>query len=77
MGGVTPEHGGWMMRFYRPTVVGCALAWFLVGLHAPTLHELLDHGWHPPAAVAAMTALLAALGAAAVWALLRAPARRG
>ncbi|MDF1505928.1 hypothetical protein [Roseisolibacter sp. H3M3-2] len=63
------------MRHYRRTVVGCALLWFLVGLHAPTLHELLDHGWRAPASVVAMTALLAALGVAAVWALLRAPAR--
>jgi hypothetical protein len=63
------------MRFYRLTVVGCALAWFMVGLHVPALHEILDHGARPTAGVLGGTALLAAAGAAALWALLRAPAR--
>ena len=30
------------LRNYRLTVVGCALSWLLVGLHLPTLHEVLD-----------------------------------
>ena len=62
---------------YRLTVLGSALAWLLLGLHLPTLHELTDHGWSPPARVLAMTALLALAGAGALWALLRTPPGRG
>jgi hypothetical protein len=61
------------MRSYRLTVVGCALAWLLVGLHLPTVHEVLDHERIPPASVLAMTAVLALAGVAALWALLRKP----
>jgi hypothetical protein len=28
-------------RYYRLTVIGCALSWLLVGLHPPALQELL------------------------------------
>ena len=62
------------LRNYRVTVVGCALSWLLVGLHLPTLHEVLDHGYSPEPTVLVMTLLLAAAGVAFVWALLRAPA---
>jgi len=60
---------------YRLTVLGSALAWLLVGLHLPTVHELADHGWTAPASVRALTALLALVGA--LWALLRTPPRGG
>lgn len=62
-------------RSYRLTVVGCALAWFLVGLHLPTLHELQHEGFAPHWTVLAMLAFLAVAAVAALWALLRAPAR--
>ena len=62
---------------YRLTVFGNALVWLLVGLHLPTVHELMDHGWAAPPSVRVVTALLALLGAALLWALLRtAPGRR-
>lgn len=64
------------MRAYQLTVVGCALSWFLVGLHLPALHEITHHGRSPHWSVLALVALfaVAALGGLAV--LLRAPARR-
>jgi hypothetical protein len=55
------------------TLVGCALAWLLLGLHLPTAHELMDHGRVPPPPVLAMSMVLAAAGIATLWALLRAP----
>jgi hypothetical protein len=61
------------MRSYRLTVMGCAVAWLLVGLHLPTLHEVLDHHPLPPPSVLAMTAVLALAGVASLWALLRKP----
>jgi hypothetical protein len=63
-------------RSYRLTVLGCALAWLLLGLHLPTAHELLDHGQLPPPAVLAASVVLAVAGVAALWALLRAPVAR-
>ena len=56
---------------YRLMVLGNALVWLLVGLHLPTLHELMDHGWAAPPSVRVMTALLALLGAGLLWTLLR------
>ena len=64
------------MRSYRLTVVGCALAWLLVGMHLPSAHALLDHGRVPPPTVLAATAVLALVGLAALWALLREPPAR-
>ena len=57
------------------TVLGSALAWLLLGLHLPTVHELMDHGWAPPASVLVMIALLALAAIGASWALLRTPPR--
>lgn len=63
-------------RSYRLTVLGCAMSWFMLGLHVPTLHAITHHGRavHWPV-VAGVTFLLAA-GIAAAWVLLRAPQRR-
>ncbi len=63
-------------RAYRSTVVGCALAWLLLGMHLPTSHELMDHGWLPSPPVLAVSVVLAVIGAATLWALLRAPSAR-
>jgi hypothetical protein len=75
----TPDEESMMLtRFYRTTVVGCALAWFMVGLHLPTLHQMTEHGRRMPPSVLAAVALLAVVGVATLWALLRVPAgRRG
>jgi hypothetical protein len=62
-------------RNYRLTVVGCALSWFMVGLHVPALHAMADHGRAPQPTVLAAVALLAVAGVAGLWALLRAPER--
>ena len=58
-------------RYYRPTVLGCVLAWFLVGLHVPALHEIVDHGAAPSPTVLGATSLLTVAGLAALWRLLR------
>jgi hypothetical protein len=62
-------------RHFRLTAIGCALSWFLLGLHLPTVHEVVDHGYSPHWTVATMVALLALASVASLWALLRAPAR--
>ena len=61
-------------RTYRLTVIACALAWFLVGLHVPALHQMSHDGHVPGGSVLAATALLVAAAIAGLWALLRAPA---
>lgn len=63
-------------RYYRLTVIGCALSWFMVGLHLPALHAMTHEGHAPQWGALAMTLLLATAGVAALWALLRAPAPR-
>ena len=61
---------------YRLTVIGCALAWFLVGLHLPALHQMTHHGAPPAWPVVAVVAALALGAIVALWTLLRAPAGR-
>ena len=58
-------------RYYKLTVLGCVLSWFLVGLHVPALHHIVDHGAAPSAGVLGATSLLAVAGIAALWRLLR------
>jgi hypothetical protein len=60
-------------RNYRLTVVGCALAWFLVGLHIPSLHGMTHDGQTPHWGVVAITLLLGIGAVAGLWALLRSP----
>lgn len=62
-------------RFYRLTVIGSALAWFLVGLHWPIVHEMTRHGRTPDTMVLVVVAMLVVLGLATLWVLLR-PANR-
>jgi hypothetical protein len=56
---------------YRLLLLGCALAWFLLGLHAPAVHQITHHGRAPqgPLLGALGALLLAAVGA--LWALWR------
>ena len=58
-------------RTYRLTVVGCALAWFLVGLHFPALHEMTHHGRRLPATVIGAIVVLALTGVVTLLVLLR------
>ena len=60
-------------RHYRLTVIGCALSWFLVGLHLPALHAMTHAGRAPQWNVLAIVSLLAAAAVAGLWVLLRAP----
>ena len=66
-----------LTRHYRLTVIGCALAWFLVGLHLPTLHEMTHHGQAPNWTVLTAVSFLTVVAIAGLWALLRAPSRGG
>ena len=59
------------LRRYRMTVLVCSLSWLLVGLHLPTLHEVMDHGYTAPPSVLVMTVLLALVGVTCLWMLLR------
>lgn len=58
-------------RAYRLTVIGCALSWFLVGLHVPALHEMTHAGHAAEWDVLVATLSLAGAALAALWALLR------
>ena len=58
-------------RWYRPTVIACALSWFMVGLHVPTLHGMTHHDRMPATSVLVATMALAIAGVACLVALLR------
>lgn len=58
-------------RSYRLTLVVCAIAWFMLGMHTPIFHAWTSHG-HPPSAAALIgTVLLAITAIVALVALLR------
>ena len=60
-------------KSYTMMVLGCALSWLLVGLHAPVLHELSHTDVPPRWGLLGLVGLLA-LGAVGVtWLLLRVP----
>lgn len=63
------------MRNYRLAVIGCALSWFLLGMHAPLVHELTAHGRLPATPILIAVGVVAALALAGLVALLRAPSR--
>ena len=63
-------------RAYQLTVIGCALSWFLVGLHMPALHGITHHGRTPHWSMLMVIGLLALAACAGVAVLLRAPSRR-
>jgi hypothetical protein len=58
---------------YRMVVIGSMLSSFLVGLHVPMLHAMIDHGAAPRWDVLTVTLLLAIITVACAWRLLRAP----
>ena len=59
------------MRFHRLTLIGCALAWFLFGMHWPVVHHVMAHGAKPPAWLLALIAAMAVAGVVTLWTLLR------
>ena len=66
-------------RSYRSTLVICAFAWFMLGLHTPLLHQWTAHRHAPSASVAIVTSLLAITAVVALVVLLRSagsPSRR-
>ena len=56
---------------YRLTVLACALAWLLVGLHLPVVHAMTHHGARPSGALLALLIVLVLAALSAVGALLR------
>ena len=67
------QRGAMSTRSYRLVIVGCMLSWFLLGMHAPVVHQITEHGRHPGAHLLVPVALLAAGALAGLWALLRSP----
>lgn len=61
-------------RSYRLTLVFCAVAWFMLGLHYPILHAWTSHGHAPSTPVLIVTSLLAVAAILALAVLFRAPA---
>lgn len=58
-------------RSYRLVVLGCMLSWFLLGMHAPIVHQITEHGRYPGVGLLVPLVLLAGVALAALWALLR------
>jgi hypothetical protein len=58
-------------RSYQATVLASALVWFLLGLHAPILHQITHHNRMPDTTVLIVMAVLAVAGVVSVLALLR------
>jgi hypothetical protein len=59
------------MSAYRLTVVGTLVSSFMVGLHVPALHEMVEHDASPHWGVLAATLVLVVLTVAGAWTLLR------
>lgn len=57
-------------RSYRFLLVGCVLAWFLLGMHAPFVHQVIHHGRVMGAPMLLAVALLAVAAVVGLWALL-------
>jgi len=62
---------------YRLTVLGCALAWFLVGMHARLVHQVTHHGRTLNAGIVAIVGLLVVAAVVMLWQLLRRPPTPG
>ena len=58
-------------RAYQATVVVSAIVWFLLGLHAPMVHQITHHHRMPDTTVLIIMAVLAVAGVVSVLALLR------
>jgi len=58
-------------RTYRSMVLASALVWFLLGLHAPLVHQLTHHNRMPDTTALVVVAVLAIAGIASLFALLR------
>ena len=58
-------------RAYRSTVLASALVWFLLGLHAPVLHQFTHHDRMPDTTVLVVVAVLGIAGIVCLFALLR------
>ncbi len=56
---------------YRTAVIGGAIAWFMLVLHAPIVHQIMDHGQLPSLSVSIAVAILVLAAVASVWVLLR------
>src|SRR6185369_902446 len=53
-------------RSYQATVLASALVWFLLGLHAPMLHQITHHNRMPDTTVLIVMAVLAVAGVVSV-----------
>jgi len=62
---------------FRLTVVACALSWLLVGMHAPIVHQITEHGRIPSVPLLIAVVLLLVAAVATLGTLLRAAPRSG
>jgi uncharacterized membrane protein YuzA (DUF378 family) len=58
------------MRYYRLTIVVCALAWLMIGMHMPVLHQITHHGRMPSMSLIVLLAAFCVIGIAALVRLL-------
>ena len=58
-------------RTYRLTVLASAFVWFLLGLHAPMVHQITHHHRMPDTTVLVVMTVLIVAGVVSVLALLR------
>jgi hypothetical protein len=56
---------------YRFVVLGSLFSSFMVGLHMPAMHEIIEHGADTHWGIVAATGTLVAMTIAGGWALLR------
>lgn len=63
------------MRFYRSILLVSTMAWFMIGLHAPALHQVTHDGRGLSTTVLAAMATLIVVGGLTLSALWRAPTR--
>ena len=61
------------MRFYRPILLVSTMAWFMIGLHVPALHQVTHHGSGLSATLLAAMGTLIVVGGVTLLALWRAP----
>lgn len=59
-------------NIYRLTVIASATAWFLLGLHAPIVHHITEHGRSPSAGLTAALILVTFFALGGLVTLLRA-----
>ena len=64
-------------NYYRLIVIGSAITWFLLGMHAPIVHQITHHDRSPSVGLMVAVSCVALLALAGLVTLLRARPSRG